>query len=75
MLVLSRYANGRVVIVVGGQVVASLMVTEIRGDKVRLGFEAPDHVEIHREEVWEAMERDRGRETEDEAENANRTHA
>jgi len=27
-------------------------VVEIRGDKVRLGFEAPDDVRIHRKEVW-----------------------
>jgi carbon storage regulator CsrA len=27
-------------------------VVEIRGHKVRLGFEAPHDVPVHREEVW-----------------------
>jgi carbon storage regulator len=48
MLVLSRHKDERVVI--NGNVVVT--VVEIRGDKVRLGFEAPADVEIHREEVW-----------------------
>ena len=32
-------------------------VVEIRGDKVRLGFEAPKCVPVHREEVYEAIKR------------------
>jgi hypothetical protein len=27
-------------------------VVDIRGDKVRLGFTAPNNVDIHRREVW-----------------------
>jgi len=34
------------------------MVIEIRGDKVRLGIEAPRHVTVHREEVYEAIKRE-----------------
>jgi len=32
-------------------------VIDIRGDKVRLGFEAPKNVPIHRREVYEAIKR------------------
>ena len=28
------------------------MVIEIRGDKVRLGIDAPKHIGVHRQEVW-----------------------
>lgn len=36
------------------------MVISIQGDKVRLGIEAPKHVSIHRAEVYEAIQRERG---------------
>jgi carbon storage regulator len=34
------------------------MVIEIRGDKVRLGIEAPRDVTVHREEVYDAIRRE-----------------
>jgi carbon storage regulator len=43
-------------IVIGKDI--KIVVVEIRGDKVRLGIEAPDDVSVHREEVADAIERD-----------------
>ena len=57
MLILSRRKNERVVI--GDDIVVT--VTEIRGDKVRLGFEAPEEVPVHREEFYKAIQK-KGRE-------------
>lgn len=54
MLVLSRHRDESIVI--GGDIV--LTVVEIRGDKVRLGIEAPKDVQVHRQEVYEAIKRD-----------------
>ena len=34
------------------------MVIEIRGDKVRLGIEAPKEVTVHRQEVYDAIKRE-----------------
>ena len=51
MLCLSRKKNE--VIRIGDNI--KLMVIEIRGDKVRLGIEAPRDVAVHREEVWLAI--------------------
>lgn len=48
MLVLSRKCSQRV-LVNRGEIVVTVL--EIRGDKVRLGFEAPAHVEVMREEL------------------------
>lgn len=48
MLVLSRKKNERIIIAD----LIKVTVVEIRGDKVRLGIEAPDHLPVHREEVW-----------------------
>lgn len=56
MLVLSRKVNEAVVI--GDDV--RVTVVEIRGDKVRLGFEAPNDVTVHRQEVWMAIQRENG---------------
>ena len=36
----------------------SLLVVDIRGDKVRLGIEAPPNVSVHRQEVFEAIQRE-----------------
>ena len=35
----------------------TIVVVEIRGDKVRLGVEAPKEVPVHRREVYEAIVR------------------
>ena len=35
----------------------TIVVVEIRGDKVRLGVEAPKEVPVHRNEVYEAIRR------------------
>lgn len=47
-------------VVVNGNVVVT--VIDIRGDKVRLGFEAPQDVSVHRKEVWEAIQRQKSSE-------------
>ena len=54
MLVLSRKKDEKIVI--GDQI--TLMVIDIRGDKVRLGIEAPKDVAVHRQEVYEAIQRE-----------------
>lgn len=37
-----------------------IVITEIRGDKVRIGFLAPKDVTVHRREVTEAMAQQKG---------------
>ncbi|HAA52907.1 MAG TPA: carbon storage regulator [Planctomycetaceae bacterium] len=54
MLVLSRKRDERIMI--GEEI--SLLVVDIRGDKVRLGIEAPPNVSVHRQEVFEAIQRE-----------------
>ncbi len=53
MLVLSRKKNESIVI--DDKIV--ITIVEIRGDKIRLGIEAPRDVPIHRSEVYEALKR------------------
>ncbi len=48
MLVLSRKKGQRIRI---GEDI-ELVITDIRGDRVKLGFRAPSHVAIHRDEVY-----------------------
>ena len=54
MLVLSRKKNQS--IHVGNDIVVK--VVEIIGNTVRLAFDAPPHVAIHRSEVWERIQRE-----------------
>lgn len=51
MLVLSRKKNESIII----NDDITIVVVEIRGDKVRLGIEAPKEVPVHRNEVYEAI--------------------
>ncbi len=51
MLVLSRKKDESIVINNNIRIV----VVEIRGDKVRLGVEAPKEVPVHRREVFDAI--------------------
>ncbi|WP_432541992.1 carbon storage regulator CsrA [Kineococcus sp. SYSU DK002] len=51
MLVLTRKAGESVVI--GDEVV--VRVLEVRGDVVRVGIDAPRDVQVHRQEVYEAV--------------------
>ncbi len=51
MLVLSRKKDEAIVINDN----ITIVVVEIRGDKVRLGIEAPREVPVHRQEVFEAI--------------------
>jgi len=51
MLVLSRHQNESIMI--GDQV--KVVVVSIRGDKVRLGIEAPKTVPVHRQEIYDAI--------------------
>jgi len=53
MLVLSRKKDESIVI--NNDI--TIVVIEIRGDKVRLGIEAPKEVPVHRREVFEAIAR------------------
>ena len=53
MLVLSRKPDEQIII--GDGIVVT--VVEIRGDKVRLGIEAPREVSVHRQEVLLALKR------------------
>jgi carbon storage regulator len=56
VLVLSRTKDQSIII--GDHI--KIMVIEVRGDKVRLGVEAPKDVAVHREEVYEAIKREHG---------------
>ena len=54
MLVLSRHRDESIMI--GDDIV--ITIVDIRGDKVRLGIQAPTHVPVHRQEVYEAIKRE-----------------
>lgn len=53
MLVLSRrpYESFRI----GHDVV--ITVLEVNGDKVRIGIDAPPHVQVHRQEIYDEVQR------------------
>ena len=60
MLVLSRKKNESIII--GNDI--TIVIIEIRGDKVRLGVKAPREVTVHRQEVYNAILRSERNESE-----------
>jgi carbon storage regulator len=54
MLVLSRQRDESIMI--GDNIVVTIV--DIRGDKVRLGIDAPTEIPVHRQEVYEAIQRE-----------------
>ncbi len=58
MLVLSRKKNESIVI--NNDI--TIVVVDIRGDKVRLGVEAPKEVPVHRREVFDLIKQNEANE-------------
>ncbi len=56
MLVLSRQKDESIMI--GDDV--EITIVDVRGDKVRLGITAPREIPVHRKEVYEAIQREKG---------------
>ncbi|MCH8840358.1 MAG: carbon storage regulator CsrA [Planctomycetes bacterium] len=54
MLVLSRQRDQSIII--GDNIV--ITIVDVRGDKVKLGIEAPREISVHRQEVYEAIQRE-----------------
>jgi carbon storage regulator len=57
MLVLTRQRDESIMI--GDNIV--ITVVDIRGDKVRLGIDAPKEIPVHRQEVFEAIKKENQR--------------
>ncbi len=64
MLVLSRKKNESIVI--NNNI--TIVVVEIRGDKVRLGVDAPKEIPVHRREVYDAIKKQEAKEEREEKE-------
>ena len=60
MLVLSRYKDQSIYI--GDDIVVTIV--DVRGDRIRLGIEAPPNVPVHRQEIYEAIQRENAGEPE-----------
>jgi len=56
LLVLTRGVNESIVI--GDNVTVSIV--SIRGDSVRIGVEAPKEIPVHRREVYDVLQRQKG---------------
>ena len=41
-----------------------ITIVDVRGDKVRLGINAPREISVHRKEVYEAIQREKAQNTE-----------
>ncbi len=55
MLVLSRQKDESIII--GDDI--KITIVDVRGDKVRLGINAPRSISVHREEIYEAIQREK----------------
>ena len=58
MLVLSRAVNEKIIITLPNGDLLKITIVELRRGKVRLGIEAPREIPVHREEVYNAINRE-----------------
>ena len=58
MLVLSRQKDESIVIGDGDQKI-EITIVDVRGDKVRLGIEAPREIPVHRREIYDTIQREK----------------
>lgn len=61
MLVLSRQKDESIIIGSGDDAV-EVTIVDVRGDKVRLGINAPRSTPVHRKEIYEAIQREKEQE-------------
>lgn len=59
MLILSRHLNEVIVITTSAGERITVMVTDIHGDRVKLGVQAVPSTTIHREEIQRVIDRER----------------
>ena len=59
MLVLARQLHESIVITAPDGVRITITISEIRGDKVRLGIDAPKDYRVHRKEIQDAIDMER----------------
>lgn len=55
MLVLTRKPSEGLAIETSPGVFVRITVLDVSGNKVRFGIDAPDEMEVHRNEVWEQI--------------------
>lgn len=55
MLILTRKTGERIMI--GDDVTVNIL--SVRGGQVRIGFDAPNHVSVHREEIYLRIQREK----------------
>ena len=58
MLVLSRQKDESIII--GDDI--EITIVDVRGDKVRLGINAPREISVHRKEVYDAIQKEKEQE-------------
>jgi carbon storage regulator len=51
--------RGESIVIGEGANLVSVTIVDIRGDKVRIGVEAPQEIPVHRQEVYDAIHRER----------------
>ncbi|AAO89594.1 carbon storage regulator CsrA [Coxiella burnetii] len=57
MLVLTR-TNGQA-IKIGNEGEITVTVLEVRGNQVRMGIDAPKHIAVHREEIYQRIQEEK----------------
>lgn len=59
MLILTRRTGETLTAVTADGKEITITVLGVKGNQVRIGIDAPRDIEVHREEIWERIQRER----------------
>lgn len=57
MLILTRRVGEKLIIDLGNGTPISVTVLGVKGNQVRIGVDAPKHIPVHREEIYQRIQR------------------
>jgi carbon storage regulator len=58
-LILSRRVGEKLIIDLGDRII-EIVTLGINGNQVKIGIQAPDDIPVHRLEIWEKIQKEKG---------------
>jgi carbon storage regulator len=58
MLILTRRISEKIIIDIGGELI-EVVPLDVNGSQVKIGVQAPRHIDVHREEIFNKIQQEK----------------